>query len=48
MNGFCSIFQEAECYHAAINLTKRLIKSCDQTSADETRPTKHTPLSLRV
>lgn len=39
---------EAGCYHAAINLTKRLIRSCDQTSSDETRPTKHTPLSLRL
>ncbi|KFM80030.1 Trafficking protein particle complex subunit 12, partial [Stegodyphus mimosarum] len=34
---------EAECYHAAINLTKRLLKSCNQGPGDESKPSKHTP-----
>ncbi|XP_035212657.1 trafficking protein particle complex subunit 12-like [Stegodyphus dumicola] len=39
---------EAECYHAAINLTKRLLKSCNQGPGDEGKPSKHTPYTLRL
>lgn len=39
---------EAECYHAAINLTKKLIKAIEQSTGDDCPPSKHTPLSLRL
>ncbi|GFR21939.1 trafficking protein particle complex subunit 12 [Trichonephila clavata] len=39
---------EAGCYNAAINLTKRLLKACGQGLGDDGKPSKHTPLSLRL
>ncbi|KAF8782129.1 trafficking protein particle complex subunit 12-like isoform X2 [Argiope bruennichi] len=39
---------EAGCYNAAINLTKKLLKACGQGLGDEGKPCKHTPLSLRL
>ncbi|GIY73726.1 trafficking protein particle complex subunit 12 [Caerostris extrusa] len=39
---------ESACYSAAINLTKKLLKTCGQGIGDEGKPSKHTPLSLRL
>ncbi|XP_015909857.2 trafficking protein particle complex subunit 12 isoform X1 [Parasteatoda tepidariorum] len=39
---------EGQCYHAAINLTKRLLTSCGQGPGKDGKPSTHTPFSLRI
>ncbi|XP_054710767.1 trafficking protein particle complex subunit 12-like [Uloborus diversus] len=39
---------EAECYNAAVNLTKRLLKTHGQGPGDDGKPSKNTPFTLRL